>query len=92
MAPAELEEVSLGSCPHEVSQVAILSWVEEAGGWDIGYLGPTAPSLLSLYLNEDQDGRLPFSLLLALQAGQQVAENCLDLFAVILHHGPGGKA
>lgn len=54
-------------------------------------LGLPPPSSLS-YLNEDQDGCLPFSLLLALQAGQQVADNGLDLFAVILHHGPGGRA
>lgn len=44
--PEDLEEVSLGSCPHRVCQVGILSCVKEAGGWDIGYLGPTAPSFL----------------------------------------------
>ena len=43
------------------------------------------------YLGEDEDGRLPLPLLLALQAGQQLSGHCLDLLAVFLHHGPGAR-
>lgn len=47
--------------------------------------GPPSP-----YLCEDDDGCLP-SCLPALQVGQQLEGQRLDLPAVVLHHGPGHR-
>lgn len=41
------------------------------------------------HLREDDDGRLPLPLLPALQVGQQLEGQRLDLPALVLHHGPG---
>lgn len=43
------------------------------------------------HLREDDDGRLPLSLLLPLQPGQQLGGHRLDLPTAVLHQGPGAQ-
>lgn len=71
-------------CGPGVGPDGALRQLEKGFRWSLRGPHPARP-----YLSEDEDGHLPPPLLLALQGGQQLAEQLLDLPAAVPHHGPG---